>query len=127
MRTAAITHSRDGYQVEITEIPLGWLVAEQAGELLLTLTGHVLCCNQPGWTYRVRWGPADDEGWTGRSLGHQLHRAGRWLGCMTFWHEKNLGAVTVTPDWVQEHFPEIRDKMRFLENGPDAMSVTFSG
>lgn len=128
MQTAAITRSlAHGYQVEITEIPLRWLVAERAGELFLTLTGHVLCCNQPGWTYRVRWGPADDEGWTDRSLGHKMYQAGQRLACMTFRHEKRVAAIEVTPEWVQEHFPDTRAEFRFLEDGPDAMSVTFSG
>jgi hypothetical protein len=128
MRTAAISHSlAHGYQVEIIEVPLRWLLVEHAGELFLTLTGHVICCNQPGWTYRVRWGPTDDEDWTDRSLGYQLHRAGQWLACITFRHEKRMAAIEVTPDWVQEHFPEIRGEFRFLEDGPDAMSVSFSG
>jgi hypothetical protein len=129
VKTAAITHSlAHGYQLEITEIPLGWLVAGAAGELTLTLTGHVLCCGQPGWTYRVRWGQADEEGWTERSLGHLLFRAGQWLsGGITFRHEKTLASIGVTPEWVGEHFPDIREKMRFLEDGPDAMSVSFSG
>lgn len=129
MRTAAITHSRDGYQVEITEIPLWWLLAERAGELFLTLTGHVLCCNPPDWACQVRWGPADEEGWTDRSLGYQLHRAGQWLACATFRHEKRMAAIEVTPEWVQAHFPDTRAEFRFLEDGledgPDAMSVAF--
>jgi hypothetical protein len=127
MKTAHITHSRDGYQVEIAEIPLRWLVAEKAGELALAGTGHVLCCRAPGWAYRVRWGPRDEEsGLADRSLGHQMYRAGQWLSCLGFRHEERRASVPVTPEWVQEHFPAAREKMQFLEDGPDAMRVSFS-
>jgi hypothetical protein len=127
-RIASITHSREGYAVEITEVPLRWLNAERAGEAFLAATGHILCCNLPDWTSRVRWGPLDEDGWTPRSLGYLLHAAGQRMACLTFRHESGRVRIPVTAEWVGEHYPSVREEFRFLEDGtgPDAMSVTFS-
>lgn len=126
-RIAAITHSLDGYAVELTDVPLRWLVADRAGEALLAVTGHVLCCNLPGWSFRARWGPLDEDEFTYRSLGGLLWLAGQRLSFLSFRHETRQVRIPVSPEWVGEHYPEIREKLRFLEDGTsgDEMSVTF--
>lgn len=128
METVSVSHSRDhGYRLEITDVPFRWLAAGKAGELVLAATGHLLCCRVPEWAGRIRWGPVDDEGWTSRSLGWLMFRAGQWLSCgITFSRERTVAVIDVTPEWVQEHYPETRSEFRFLEDGPDAMTVTFS-
>jgi len=128
MRTASVGLGPDGYFTEIAEIPLRWILAGRAAEALMAATGHVLCCNLPGCAYRVRWGSRDEEyGLADRSLGHCAYTAGQWLGCLEFRHEIRKASIPVTTDWVQEHFPEVRADFGFLEDGPDAMTVTFGG
>ena len=128
-RIASITHSRDGYAVELTEVPLRWQVAGRAGEALLAATGHVLCCNLPDWAWRIRWGPRDEEfGLADRSIGHLAYEAGQRLSYPSFRHESGRVLIPVTAEWVGEHFPDIREEFRFLEDSTsgDAMTVTFS-
>lgn len=131
-RIAGITLGPDGYAVELTDVPLRWLAADRAAEAFMGATGHLLCCNLPGWTYRVRWGPRDEEsGLADRSLGHLLYEAGQRLGMLSFRHETRKVTVPVSAEWVGEHYPEVRAEFGFLEHiedtGPDAMSVTFGG
>jgi hypothetical protein len=56
-----------------------------------------------------------------------MWEAANRLSFLEFRHESGRVLIPVTAEWVGEHYPDIREEFRFLEDGPDATTVTFSG
>jgi hypothetical protein len=69
----SVSHGRDGFQIIIEEEP-SWAPAyEWALEKFFIVTGHITCCKQPEWTWKVPLGKPryheDDPTWLQNSLG----------------------------------------------------------
>ena len=105
---AVLSRSASGTFVELTERPLHALLADELGEALTEVTVHLLCCKIPDWTAKIRWGREDEDGYTDRSLYHQLYRFGSWaqLGFGTWRKERLIAMFPVSDEWVQEHYPD---------------------
>ncbi len=108
--TATLSYQKDlGSHIELERRPTWAVLAEQVGEnLCSSVTGHLFCCNQPEWTWNLRWGPLDEDGWTPRSLGHYMSTFGSWMS-MGFGAHKvgtRIAAIPVTVEWVKTHYPD---------------------
>lgn len=109
MRIGSVSYSRDGYSLEVTEIPLRVLVIRRLGGWALTATGHLFCCHLPEWTYRVGWGWDADYEILDHNLGSWLWNRMTKLECYGYRQEKQLAAVPITREVVLENFPEWRN------------------
>jgi hypothetical protein len=119
--TASLGHGRDGAFIELNERPMWALAAENIGEAITDHTFHLLCCNIPEWTAKIRWGKSADE--DGYSV---LYRFGSWLnlGFGAWKQYREIARIPVSNEWVREHYPDA-DPMFSEEFGPDEMRVKF--
>lgn len=106
IHTATLSYQKDkGVTLNIQNRPLYALVAEHVGDEVY----HLLVCVAPEWLYKVRWGKADEDGWTDRSLGSQAYRLGQWAaGGFGAWRKSApVAEIPVTYAWVREHMPDV--------------------
>ena len=121
-----ITHSSDGTQVRLEEIPVWAHIAEMTGEWAAEhlLPGHKLCCDVPKWAWRIEWGKWDPRfEMREHSLGSLAWRFSGWveMGFGAWRKVKYKSRVPVTYEWVQEHFPEMGSPFTDGFEGDDAM------
>ena len=130
---ARLVHQKDrGTTIELYYQPLHALLLEEIGAGILEWrctperSGPVcsLLLGSPDWLWHVRWGPRDEYGIADRSLGHQLHRLGQWMasGFGTWKLDESVGHIPVTPEWMQEHFPDAG--WPFADDPGEDMSVS---
>jgi len=149
IRTACVVHGRDGYRLQVVEVPLRILVVRRLFceplEWLTATTGHRICCRQPDWTWRIGWGkyrPGDPEydseypDVLEHSLGGAMYHAfSRVVVGYGYCKEHVLHDVAITseqvalyPEW-REHLEEadqLDDDLPQIPDEPsrDAMRVT---
>lgn len=105
IRTASLCHQLDKVWVEVRDMPLrAWLVPEITAAAC-DLLGQRLCTPYE-WAWKIRWGPADEDGLADRSLGHQWLVLGNWLHLPFAGAEKTVARIPVTHDWVRENWPD---------------------
>lgn len=63
IRETHVSHSRDGYALHVTEVPLWALVVQRSGETVCGWTGSALCGARWEWPYKVGFGRRDEYGW----------------------------------------------------------------
>ncbi len=114
IQLAHLSRQRDkGTYLHVVTRPL-WVVV--LGEI-----GDRLFFDYPEWTYRICWGPVDEEGWTKRSLGHVLFCLSQWNagGFGTWKLEHTVAEIRLDRDQVLEYFPDV-DPI-FTDDSEDSM------
>lgn len=108
--TAHLTYGREGRFLEIEERPITAILLEKIGGWFMSdATFHIFCCRQPEWSYRIRWGEADEDGWTEQSLGHLMFRVGQAAsGGWGAWKKtRRIAAIPVSIEWIKDHYPNL--------------------
>ena len=119
-RIASVSRSKDGYSLEVREIPerilmMRTLVTGPLEWVMANVLRHWLCCKMPGWTFRLGWdkpepGDADydpdDHTYRRHSLGGGLYHFSSWLAFYGYKKEKEILRLPLTEAQVLESFPE---------------------
>lgn len=106
---AELSHGQDGNSIWLWDVPVWAYVLETLGEAFIERTGHIFCCNIPEWSYKIRWGKLDSDGWTYKSLGYNLHRFGQFaaMGFGSWKTRTRKGIIPVTYEWTAENYPHL--------------------
>jgi hypothetical protein len=115
IRTARVCHSKDGYILEILDIPAWAYALDAANEGIIAVvckaTKGYLCplclCAKWEWTFRVGWG-RDEDGLRRHSFGGLLFGLGQRGGRFHLKRQRELYSRLLTFDEVCEHFPGSR-------------------
>lgn len=104
MWTASINYHIAGDFIHLEETTLRHAAMEHLGDNLFGLA----CRLTPEWTYKLRWGPKDDDfGIAEKSIGHVMYQFGQWVGGgFGAWKQrKSLARIPVTAEWIRENLP----------------------
>lgn len=130
MQVFSVSHSRDGWAIELVETPAWALVFERlVGNNLCAITGH-LFCNPPMWTYRIGWGeryePEDGQttGDPKNSLGFLLYRAVSWGDGFSWTHRKRNLLIPISAEQAARWAPDFVEEMAFLDNPSADLTVS---
>jgi hypothetical protein len=116
IRTARVCHSKDGYILEVRDIPAWAYALDAANDWIVAVAckatkGYLcpLCLSAKWeWTFRVGWGW--DAEWEMRrhSLGGLLFKLGQRGGRFHLKRQREVYSRLLTFDEVCEHFPDCR-------------------
>ena len=110
MQVWSVGRSKDGLFVHADRVPFwAWAaqgLADESCAALERLTGLCLI-NPPEWTYRLRWGKPDEDGYTEACLGHCIWAFGQnFLRGFGAWRrEKELARFPVSREQVRQWYP----------------------
>jgi hypothetical protein len=109
VRIWSLTHSLEGTSVRLTEVPFWALAAQYLAEEAESRHFAGFCMlDPPEWTWNIRWGDPEEDGYNPRTLGSVIWRFGNALlsGFGAYKHEKDIVSIPVSYEWVREHFPD---------------------
>lgn len=103
---AVLSNSREGTSVKITEKPLSSIVVSALVDALCDKMGSYIC-SPPEWSFKIRWGREDEDGYTDKSLGHYWFNFGQWSHLWGYKREREIASIPVTYEWVHEYYPNV--------------------
>ena len=118
MRQWRLSHGRNGYQVEVVDVPRVLVAAEWISERLMTFTGHIICCKIPEFAWKVplsrKRDPDYPEIWE-RSLGSVMWQFSTYLLSASYRRNKSVTIIPITEENATCINPMYVQEMREIE------------